>query len=720
MVNKKKYSRYFSSSASCSLGNVLSDMKRKVFPFKVEEPFTIFTRFFGLVSLAFLLIVGNSWAQTSDDTHSFDEIEVRGQGLSSELESTSATILTNRDLVNKIYVTPLDLLTQTPGLSVDQYGESGTAAAFKLRGYTGSHGSGVAIFLDGIPLNETDGYADNNIIIPIEIDRVEIIKGPASALYGNYASGGVVSYYTIKSGNFTRLRLNAGSFKTLDASGIIARSSDKLDQVYAFQIYHTDGYRHYSNWDKQNIAARYTYHFTEKLTATLGLRAFNSNWDSAGYIPSFLDRRDYVHDNTGDGNGGDKKRFEARIDVNYKINDEIMLMFYTWGNDQDFTRFYINYIYNPTPTSSTGNERFHQRHVWGTGTSFNFDGIINGKKLIFVTGIDFMRESENRERWNMVYGYGRSRQGKIADLKYTINTFSVYSEANYQILQPLMVRAGVRYDNFTGNLLNRNQNRRDKSKGFSTFSPKLGVLYTPIQQIELFANYGKGFQLPSVEGAFFTSDTQTFAEREQYEVGIRTNPLDWFSFGILYYHLNSKNDVIVNPATLESENIGKTLRTGIETYVDFFPWDGWTFHIDYTYQTATYKEQFINIGTTANPIYVSQANYRITGIPRHISHFQITYEPELGLGGWIRFNWYADRVGRDQPGAETFWTQDYGSLDLQLNYRISERYMLTFDVQNALNKDYYGSQNTANADGIFTFSPRNPLAIYLGFNVNFE
>jgi iron complex outermembrane receptor protein len=268
----------------------------------------------------------------------------------------------------------------------------------------------VAIFLDGVPLNETDGYADTNVIIPLEIEKVEVIKGPSSVLYGNYASGGTVSYYTIKSGDFTRFRFNLGSFKTTDNSGVIARSSEKLDQVYAFQIYHTDGYRKNSEWNKQNVAGRWTYHMTDKFTGTLGLRAFNSEWDSAGYVPSYMGPKEFVDDGSGEGNGGKNKKFEARIDLNYQINDDSKMMFYAWGNDQDYTRYYLGFLNVPPVADPVngyrigGDERYNQRHVWGTGTSYNYDGTINGRKLIFVTGVDYTRESENRERWNLLWG----------------------------------------------------------------------------------------------------------------------------------------------------------------------------------------------------------------------------------------------------------------------------------------------------------------------------
>jgi iron complex outermembrane receptor protein len=583
----------------------------------------------------------------------------------------------------------------------------------------------VAIFLDGVPLNETDGYADTNVIIPLEIDHVDVIKGPSSVLYGNYASGGAVSYYTIKSGDFTRLRLNYGSFNTVDTSGVLARSGEKLDQVYAFQVYHTDGYRANSDWDKQNVAARWTYRPTEKLSATLGLRSFHSEWDSAGYVPDYFSPKDWVNDGSGQGNGGKKKRFEARLDVNYELNDDSKLMFYTWANDQDFTRYYVNYMpYAPDGTRNSGDERFHQREVWGLGTSYNLDGQIGGRDFVFVAGVDFSRESENRERWNLKWGTGRQRHEKFRDYKYFLNTLSVYGEANYQILEPLKVRVGGRYDKFTGDLNVKMQKNTGTladtlqpgsydSKGYHAFSPKFGLLYTPMENLELYANFGRGFQLPNSDTAFFTDPTQKISYRDQYEFGFRTSPLSWLSLGGSYYRLYTDNDLYTNPATNESENIGKTLRTGLETYADFFFATDWRFHLDYSYQDAKYKKWAASG--------LDMAGRRLTAVPRHITNLELNYEPEEGLGGRARFSWNADRVLRDQPGTAPVYGQDYGTLDLQLNYRFNEQYLVTLDVKNALDKEYYGSQGVYSpANGYFTYSPQNPLTVYVGLEINWD
>jgi iron complex outermembrane recepter protein len=214
-----------------------------------------------------------------------DDVVVRGDLSQKNLAATSSTVITREEITNRVYESPLGIVSLTPGVSVKQYKQGGTAASFQMRGFTScSHGSDVAIYLDGIPLNEGDGYADTNIVNPEELERVEVIKGPISPLYGNYASAGVIHFYTVKEVEGQHIKLQYGSFNTHEENylGGFTSEDGKTDHVYSLLNYHTDGYQDNGDWDKQNAAARITHRFTDDFTARISLRGFNSDWDAPG------------------------------------------------------------------------------------------------------------------------------------------------------------------------------------------------------------------------------------------------------------------------------------------------------------------------------------------------------------------------------------------------------------------------------------------------------
>jgi iron complex outermembrane receptor protein len=676
------------------------------------------------------------WARESEDP-SLGEISVVGKKVPTpvELQSTTATVVPREKIVNRVYVTPVDILRSSPGVAITQYGEGGVPTMVKMRGFSGAHTYGVAFFLDEEGLNEPGGAADNSMFNPIEIDRVEIIKGPSSVLYGNYASGGVVHYHTISRENATRFNVRYGSFNTQDGSGIIARTGDLIDQAYSFQVYHTDGYRDNSDWDKYNLAARWTVHPSDSFVATLGVRTYYSDWDSAGYIPNYLPPKTAVDDGSGEGNGGQRKYQGVNFQANYFINDDQTINFHAYFAKRENIRYSKSWVLPTTAIGTvSGSESNNPLDKWGLGGSYKFDGLLGGRKFSFLTGMDFVKESEHRQTWQLSWGNGRRRGNKTRDLTYDVNTFSVYGEANYQVFEPLMIRAGLRYDKLTGDLESKLtetsaglvRGGKYTSKGFTAKSPKFGLLYTPIEKLQLYANFSRGFQAPLASGvSFFNDPSQGISKRDQYEVGFRAQPLDWIETGVGYYRLYTDKDLVYDPVSDLTKNVGETLRTGLETYADFTPWKNWLFHADYTYQTATYKKYFVRLSTTPLEVFDAKGR-RLEEVPRHIANIEISYDPPEGLGGRLNFNYNADFKVRDYPyaGGVQVWNpngQDYGRLDLQLNYKFSEKYQVVLDFINVLDKKYIGYQAAAAETAAFyTYSPLQPLTVYLGLNVKLD
>lgn len=116
-------------------------------------------------------------------------------------------------------------------------------------------------------------------------------------------------------------------------------------------------------------------------------------------------------------------------------------------------------------------------------------------------------------------------------------------------------------------------------------------MFTPPDTLEIYANYGQGFNLPGLNsGLFFTQTNLQLTKREQYELDFRASPFELVEFGSVFYLANTKNDAQRNPDTRRTENAGQTRRSGLETYVKFFPLKSLTVSSDYTYQEAKYRK----------------------------------------------------------------------------------------------------------------------------------
>ncbi|MDR1166204.1 MAG: TonB-dependent receptor [Deltaproteobacteria bacterium] len=691
------------------------------------------------VTLLFILLIfltASEWGNpllardvTLSDFGNLGVIEVKSVNRREELQSTSAIVLDNRDIRDRVYHTPVYMLLQAPGVKISEFNEQGVVSTIQFRGFSGGHAGDIGFYLDGIPLNDgghSDNYADTTILIPLEIESVEIIKGPVSALYGKGNGAGTAAFQGIKKGDFTRLSLRYGTYNTINATGIIAKADGDLWHVYAFDAYHTDSWREDSKWNRINLSGRWTYDPSDDLEVSLNVRAAFSKWAAVRHAASWLSPETAVDDGSGEGNktGGRRDRLDARLWANYFVSPQSQLSFYAFATSLENNMAELEWTGHLGPNHPysygdiSGEDQTGKRTAFGIGASYNHRGTIFGNHDFSVTfGADYLWEKQKREIFNLRWGSGAAHHEQTWDATHTLNTVSLYGEVNYQIVPTLKLRIGGRYDNMWGDFergsRDPNYPERYKSNHKSIFSPKAGILFTPLDFLEIYSSYGRGFNLPALSGAVFYNDPSLKPTiRDQVELGFRAAPRDFIEFGSVVYLAETSDDIQNNTVTQRLENVGKTRRQGVENYVKLFPLEFLTISADYTYQDVRY------VTNAASP-HLNGRRYAST--PRHIFNFEVRYEPPLGPGGRVSLNWNADLTLRDDPRPNVIHNYYPGhnlcNLDLQLFYGINEKYRVIFDVTNVMN--YRPQNGVPDAEGYYTYSPVSPTSAYLTMEFTF-
>ena len=182
-----------------------------------------------------------------------EEIYVKGHSLKHKNTTSTVNVITNDEIKNLVVEQPLRVLEQLPGINVIGYGQGGVADQFSMRGFAGGGHEGQAgVEIDGVSLNEaeghSDGYADLNVLIPINLRKITVYKGPSSALHGRFSQAGTVSLETRKGGNYNDVRLSGGSYSTFDAQYAMGKMmkvgnrEDALKVNLAAQVFNTNGY----------------------------------------------------------------------------------------------------------------------------------------------------------------------------------------------------------------------------------------------------------------------------------------------------------------------------------------------------------------------------------------------------------------------------------------------------------------------------------------------
>jgi iron complex outermembrane receptor protein len=661
---------------------------------------------------------------------SLEAIDVKAENRRDELLSTTAVMVTNKDFSNRIINSPLEAVRFIPGISMVGYNEGGVPWEIKIRGFTGGHFSGVSFSLDGVQLNGPNGNFDAHFINPLEIESVEVVKGPSSIYFGLNSMGGSVAYTSIKEGDFTRLRASYGSYNDIQTAGILARRTGKFDHVYAFQASHSDGWRDNSEHDKKNISAQWRY-VNERLTLNLNLRGYEHSWDQAGFLWSeenVSPRTAYNHDN-----GGEASRSLARFSADYRISDNSLLSLQGYYTELDFTRFqraYRNLLWG------NGNENNTQANNLGFRLMYNYRGPVWDRELSMALGLEYLHEDQEFKEWGFLPGSGKTKGAINSHYQNALTGMAILGEVNYQVMEPLGIRAGLRYDRYDGDreVYYANgvlANNHFDAKAREALSPKLGLLFTPLDYLELFANYGKTYDLPSVSGGnFFSEPTAEMPKSEQYEFGAKVYPSGWLALGAAYFLINTKNDLSTNVTTQRLENIGTTSRSGLELTAAAEFRQNWRFLANYTYQTAEYRNTFRTQRLSGQDLVMDMDGRRLDDTPRHIANAKLAYEPESGLGGWLSFWWYGDMVRNDFPARELeranrpdyrLAKPDTASLDLRLDYRFNENYRLTLDVLNVLDRRNIGFAAPTPTNNVgYVYSLQNPRVFYLGLEADWH
>lgn len=642
-----------------------------------------------------------------------EEIKVKGQGLNRDDLPTTVNVVTAEQFAEHHGVRIEYILDDVPGVYMGNYNQAGVANQIKMRGFgSGGHGGDVGVFIDGIPLNEgeshSDGYADVNVLIPLEMDRLEVFKGPSSALFGNFGRGGVLAFYTKRGGEYNQLQMDYGSFATVDMQGAFGHKlSEKLHNNTAFELFTTDGWQDHSDWSRMNASTRFSYDISDQFDVSLAIRAHQSEWNAPGYIPKTQfdggwDSARHQAEGAQD-DGGHKKFFSERVDAGYNLNSDLRLLYWAYATQQDFTRFQTSGF----GSAAAQKEYFYDRDVKGTGASLNLNTKLAGKNLNGVAGAEIYDEKTHARVWST---YNRNRTSALQDRDFDIVTTSFFAQGEYELSRWFRPMLGLRYDTFGGSLDNNDPGKTSSSTDMSDFtklSPKVGFRSMLVKDLDLRASYCEGFALPSSAQKFDPKIQVDPINLKQYEVGLT------YSFGKLlwadaaYFVLDSENEVQENPiGSGNYTNLGKTRRQGLELGLRLTPMAGLEFFGGLTVLDSEVRDN-------SNASLVGKA---LSGIPEFETNLSAQYTAANGMGG--RVDWrHVGEYYMDNLNTQTY--EGFDLVNAAVFYTIpgegKRKYKLTFAVDNVFDKFYAG--NASYSNGTYSYAPGMPRTYWIGLGL---
>ncbi len=217
------------------------------------------------------------------------EIAVVGE---KPVAASSQQFIPDKEIVLQPQGRPAQVLRLIPGMvAVEHSGGAGKADQYFLRGFDADHGTDVAFFADGMPINlrthaHVQGYTDLNFIIPETIEGIDVAKGAYLPDIGDFATAGAINFKTRQVVQEGIAQATGGEFDTQRYVLMFSPTKDKVKTLFAVENYYTNGpFEHDNRYLRTNVLGKLTTSFPGRDEFSLKGTFQKSKWNASGEIP---------------------------------------------------------------------------------------------------------------------------------------------------------------------------------------------------------------------------------------------------------------------------------------------------------------------------------------------------------------------------------------------------------------------------------------------------
>ena len=475
-----------------------------------------------------------------------------------------------------------DLLRQTTGLEVHEQGQGpGFASDASIRGFSSDHSTDMALWIDGVPINEpvnghAEGYDDFNLLMPEAVSSMNLIKGPTSALYGNFAMSGVLNVRTLERMDGTNVWLSGGSYGKFDGTVLSGFDHNDNSGVFGLRAIHEDGWRPNSSYDLEQGHARFVQNLSPLATLDAGIELYAANWDSPGSLTeSQFDQHNYdVVANSTDG--GFKHRAQERVSLRVSP-DSAMFWRTTLYSTQGRWQLYLTTPPEGGITEGSGSQTEEEDTRYGFGGTSALTWVLPHAEV--TMGVEGKFDHSHYENW-MTTNRVRDSVQILLSARQGAGALFLQSEER---ADKFTFTVGGRYD--LVNDLSEPVDAATASYTKGIFSPKLGAMYSLADEVSLYANVSRGFR--STDGTIETPSLP-FITAWAYETGTKFDD-GAVSGSLALFLMDVSNEQTFDPITLTSTSGGQSRRQGIEAELAVQCTSEIRLTTDWTFNDARYK-----------------------------------------------------------------------------------------------------------------------------------
>jgi iron complex outermembrane recepter protein len=516
-------------------------------------------------------------------------------------------------------------LITVPGVSIESRQNYAQDLQLSIRGF-GARSSfgvrGLRLYSDGIPGTMPDGQGEFSQFDLGSADRIEVMRGPFSALYGN-SSGGVIALFTedAKPGHLIEATAQYGTFNTERYAVKTEGDDGVVNYVVDATHFQTDGYRFHSEAKRDNFNSKLSFATsdTAKLTVVANVVETPFIQDPLGLTSAQL-----AADPRQAGVGAlqfntrkslDQEQIGAVYDDQLSANDDLSTTLYT-GH-----RATIQYQAIPVATQlaplSPGGVIDLDRSYWGIDSHVTDMRNIAGLPLQLVAGIAYDDLEEARKGYLDYLGADLGVEGGLRrDEANHVYDFDQYLQAQWDPGARWRLIAGVRNNvvEITSHGHLPVLDDADSSVRYAAVDPVGGITFRASSAVNLYGSYGKGFETPTLNDLAYRSVNGSLpglnfglkpATSDNYEVGIKAGN-EQVRANLAAFYIQTEDELAIlqnSGGRTVSQNIGETNRRGMELGVDAAWQGGFTGRLAYTYIRAVVGQAYATcISAPCNPL----------------------------------------------------------------------------------------------------------------------
>jgi hypothetical protein len=639
------------------------------------------------------------------------------------VSSSSELLIPGRDFELRPQGRPADVLRYVPGLILGQHQGGGKSEQYLLRGFDADHGTDVALFQDGMPINlrshaHGQGYADQHFVIPETLKQVDAYKGPYFVEFGDFATAGAFNFVTLDTVPENVLEAAGGSWNTQRYLALLSPTRERVKTLIAGEVYGSDGpFDRPQRYIRTNFFAKASAWLSENVEASGWLSYLNSNWFASGQIPTRAVRSGLIDrfGSVDNSEGGNTQRLSGNADLRWNLSDKETVRVHGYGQYYQLDLFSnFTFFLNDPVNGDEIEQSDRSRKVFGLDSSYERRDTPLGIPVKSTAGLQV-----RSDRTRVVLANVRDRHllARTEDSDIDETSYSPYVKFDAVPRSWLRIVTGARGDVFNFHVRNNLAGVPDQPDGSATRaipSAKFNAILGPWAQTEFFGNFGTGFHSNDARAVVQDETLPALAQATGWEFGVRTKVIPKVEASFTYWWLNLSSELVFSGDLGTTEPSGATKRDGLEFALKIRPLDWLTLSGNVTY---TRVAEFFS-GGGAVPL-----------APRVTALADITARLPFGLAANATMRYVSDRWA-DEERTQT--ARGYTLVDLGLRYRYSITDRLGVDafvtLENVANVKWREAQffNTSRlpgepAEGVqdIVFTPGNPRTVLGGLALRF-